>query len=95
MNSPVLQNPLTLRQTRQQKKDAAIARKLAAQEAKELKKYLEAVRKKEEGIVFRVVVDVETKLLEDGSPAHEDDLARFEPWKQKLANSGIQVKKCT
>ncbi|KAJ7216495.1 hypothetical protein GGX14DRAFT_696303 [Mycena pura] len=79
--------------TRQQKQDAVIARKLAAQEAKELKKVLEAVRKKEEGIVFRVVVDVETKLLEDGSPAHEDDLARFEPWKQKLASSGIQVKK--
>ncbi|KAJ7207131.1 hypothetical protein GGX14DRAFT_456314 [Mycena pura] len=78
---------------RQQKLDAMLARKLAAQEENELKKVLEGIQMKEEGIVFRVSVDVETKLLDDGSPAHEDDLARFEPWKQKLANFNFKVKK--
>ncbi|KAJ7207041.1 hypothetical protein GGX14DRAFT_635855, partial [Mycena pura] len=70
----------------QLKSDAALARKLAAQDEKEYKKVLERIQKKTEGIVFRVTVDVESKLLECGTPAHEDDLARFEPWKQRLAN---------
>ncbi|KAF7292775.1 PARP catalytic domain-containing protein [Mycena indigotica] len=54
---------------------------------------IKSVEKRREGIVFRISVDVETKLLEDGTPAHDDDLARFQPWKDRLAASGIKVKK--
>ena len=44
--------------------------------------------------MYRVSVNIADGTLEDGSPAHPDDLARFEPWRQKLENTGIRVKKC-
>ncbi|KAJ7057154.1 hypothetical protein C8F01DRAFT_344691 [Mycena amicta] len=77
---------------KQQQADAALARKLAAKEEKELKKIVDAVEKQTEGIVFRVTVDIATGLLEDGTPAHEDDLARFEPWKKKLEAAAGMMK---
>lgn len=34
--------------------------------------------------------------LEDGTPAHPDDLDRFEPWRKKFeeTSGGQKVKKC-
>ncbi len=55
---------------------------------------MKQVQEKPEGIVFKVVIDTETNSLEDGSPAHPDDLARFEPWKDKLKTFGVKVKRC-
>ncbi len=55
---------------------------------------MKRVQEKSEGIVFKVAIDTETSLLADGSSAHPDDLARFEPWKDKLKTFGVKVKKC-
>ncbi|KAF8885273.1 hypothetical protein CPB85DRAFT_1396815 [Mucidula mucida] len=77
----------------QQQADAALARLLAKEEEKELNKVMKQVQEKPEGIVFKVVIDTETNSLEDGSPAHPDDLARFEPWKDKLKTFGVKVKR--
>ncbi|VDC00323.1 unnamed protein product [Peniophora sp. CBMAI 1063] len=73
--------------------DEALARKLFEEEQREQERLRKAVDAKQEGIVYRVSVNVADGTLEDGSPAHPDDLARFEPWRQKLENSGIQVKR--
>ncbi|KAF9032668.1 ADP-ribosylation [Hymenopellis radicata] len=78
---------------KQQRADEALARRLAKEEEKELGKVMKQVQEKSEGIVFKVVIDTETKQLEDGSPAHPDDLARFEPWKDKLKTFGVKVKR--
>nr|GAT43302.1 predicted protein [Mycena chlorophos] len=78
---------------KQQKADEKLARKLQAQEDKQLKNLVASVEKKTEGIVFRVAVDIATGLLEDGTPAHEDDLARFEPWKKKFEAANVKIKK--
>ncbi|KAF8885277.1 hypothetical protein CPB85DRAFT_1337235 [Mucidula mucida] len=64
---------------KQQQADAALARRLAKEEEKELGKVMKRVQEKSEGIVFKVAIDTETSLLADGSSAHPDDLARFEP----------------
>ncbi|KAL1674934.1 hypothetical protein EV122DRAFT_293096 [Schizophyllum commune] len=61
--------------------DERLARKLAAQERKEYEALCKQIEKKKEGIVFRVVVNADGNLA-DGSPAHPDDLDRFEPWRQ-------------
>ncbi|KAL1698759.1 hypothetical protein EV121DRAFT_284575 [Schizophyllum commune] len=61
--------------------DERLARKLAAQERKDYEALCKQIEKKKEGIVFRVVVNADGNLA-DGSPAHPDDLARFEPWRQ-------------
>ncbi|KAL1712312.1 hypothetical protein EV715DRAFT_278064 [Schizophyllum commune] len=61
--------------------DERLARKLAAQERKEYEALRKQIEKKKEGIVFRVVVNADGNL-DDGSPAHPDDLDRFEPWRQ-------------
>ncbi|KAF9032673.1 ADP-ribosylation [Hymenopellis radicata] len=78
---------------KQQREDEALARRLAEEEEKELGKVMKQVQEKSEGIVFKVVIDTETNQLEDGSPAHPDDLARFEPWKAKLKTFGVKVKR--
>ena len=46
--------------------------------------------------MFRVAVDATTNTLEDGTPAHPDDLHRFEPWRQKFEQTaaGNKIKKC-
>lgn len=44
--------------------------------------------------MFRVVVNVADGTLADGSPAHPDDLARFEPWRAKFINTGVRIKRC-
>ncbi|KAE9398331.1 ADP-ribosylation [Gymnopus androsaceus JB14] len=62
--------------------DARFARRLQAQERKEYRELMRGLAKKKEGIVFRTVINAADGTLEDGSPAHPDDLARFEPWKQ-------------
>ncbi|KAF7329954.1 PARP catalytic domain-containing protein [Mycena kentingensis (nom. inval.)] len=79
------------RLTKQEQTDAEYAQKLADREEAELSKVLEAVNIRREGIVFRVAVDVATGLLDDGTPAHHDDIARFQPWRQLLA--GVKLKK--
>ncbi|KAI4520785.1 ADP-ribosylation [Schizophyllum commune Loenen D] len=61
--------------------DERLARKLAAEERKEYEALCKQIEKKKEGIVFRVVVNADGNLA-DGSPAHPDDLDRFEPWRQ-------------
>ena len=49
----------------------------------------------QEGIVFRVVVNADGNLA-DGSPAHPDDLDRFDPWRQLFEKgSTCKVKRCT
>ncbi|KAL1716561.1 hypothetical protein EV715DRAFT_275002 [Schizophyllum commune] len=73
--------------------DERLARKLAAQERKEYEALCKQVKKKKEGIVFRVVVNADGNL-EDGSPAHPDDLDRFEPWRQLFEKgSNCKVKR--
>lgn len=44
--------------------------------------------------MFRVVVNVADGTLADGSPAHPDDLARFEPWRAKFINTNVRIKRC-
>ncbi|KAF7291492.1 PARP catalytic domain-containing protein [Mycena kentingensis (nom. inval.)] len=78
---------------KQQRSDEALARKLAAQEERELQKVLSSIEKKTEGIVFRVVVDIDSGRLEDGTPAHSDDLERFRSWQEKFKGVGMKVKK--
>ncbi|KAE9407487.1 ADP-ribosylation, partial [Gymnopus androsaceus JB14] len=46
----------------------------------------------QEGIVFRTVINVADGTLEDGSPAHPDDLERFEPWKNLFESTSIGQK---
>ena len=41
-----------------------------------------------------MVVNVKDSTLEDGSPAHPDDLERFGPWKTLCEQSGLKVAKC-
>jgi len=41
-----------------------------------------------------VAVNVSDGTLEDGSPAHPDDFARFQPWRVKFEEAHIQVKRC-
>ncbi|KAI5894927.1 ADP-ribosylation [Schizophyllum commune H4-8] len=73
--------------------DERLARKLAAQERKEYEALCKQVEKKKEGIVFRVVVNADGNL-DDGSPAHPDDLDRFEPWRQLFEKgSNCKVKR--
>ncbi|KAF7329935.1 PARP catalytic domain-containing protein [Mycena kentingensis (nom. inval.)] len=85
--------PLKRKKKRGPTSDEELARQLAAEEEQQFQVLAKAVEARREGIVFRLSVDVETKLLDDGTPAHEDDLARFEPWRAILANSGVKVKK--
>ncbi|KZV73984.1 ADP-ribosylation [Peniophora sp. CONT] len=73
--------------------DEALARRLYEQEQREQERLMKAIDSKQEGIVYRVSVNIADGTLEDGSPANPDDLARFEPWRQKLENSGIRVKR--
>lgn len=52
----------------------------------------------QEGIVFRTVINAADGTLEDGSSAHPDDLARFEPWKQLFQITelgGYKLKRCS
>lgn len=77
---------------RQLREDERLARKLAAQDRKEYAKMLKEVEKKKEGIVFRVAINADGSL-EDGSPAHPDDLRRFEPWRELFERSGYKVKR--
>ncbi|KAJ3733217.1 hypothetical protein DFJ43DRAFT_1069926 [Lentinula guzmanii] len=75
------------------KSDERLARKLQAQDQKEYQKLIKGITTKKEGIVFRTVINADG-TLEDGSPAHPDDLARFEPWKKLFeTTSGTQVKR--
>ncbi|KAF5357739.1 hypothetical protein D9757_011954 [Collybiopsis confluens] len=46
----------------------------------------------QEGIVFRTVINVADETLEDGSPAHPDDLERFEPWKKLFETTSLGKK---
>ncbi|KAJ3784464.1 ADP-ribosylation [Lentinula aff. detonsa] len=75
------------------KSDERLARKLQAQDQKEYQKLIKGITTKKEGIVFRTAINADG-TLEDGSPAHPDDLARFEPWKKLFeTTSGTQVKR--
>ncbi|KAI0043689.1 hypothetical protein FA95DRAFT_1574951 [Auriscalpium vulgare] len=73
--------------------DERLARSLTEQEDAQFQTVVNAVEAKEDGIVFKVVVDAATNTLDDGCPAHPDDLARFEPWKALFERSGLKVKK--
>ncbi|KAG6919348.1 hypothetical protein DXG01_006895 [Tephrocybe rancida] len=73
--------------------DEELARKLAQQEEKNFNALLKTIDSKEDGIVFSVVVNAADDTLEDGSPAHPDDLERFRPWKQLFEKSGYEVKR--
>ncbi|KAK7464893.1 hypothetical protein VKT23_006102 [Stygiomarasmius scandens] len=67
--------------------DAELAKRLAEEERKEYRELIKNIEGREEGIVFRVVVNADG-TLEDGSPAHPDDIARFEPWRQNFEALG-------
>ncbi|KAI0063316.1 hypothetical protein BV25DRAFT_1915237 [Artomyces pyxidatus] len=75
------------------KEDEELARLLAEQEEAQFSDLVKTVEQQEDGIVFSVVVDATTNTLEDGSPAHPDDLARFEPWRTRFEKCGHKVKK--
>jgi hypothetical protein len=51
----------------------------------------------QDGIVFTVAINAETQLMDDGSPAHPDDLERFAPWRAMFEKTaqGYKIKKCT
>ncbi|KAG5639046.1 hypothetical protein H0H81_007660 [Sphagnurus paluster] len=61
--------------------DERLARQLAEEEEQSYRQLVSTIENKEEGIVFSVAVNVADNTLDDGSPAHPDDLERFEPWK--------------
>ncbi|KAF9073955.1 hypothetical protein BDP27DRAFT_1416651 [Rhodocollybia butyracea] len=71
-------------------RDERIARQVQAREEKEYQKMLNAklkeVTNKKEGIVFRMVINADG-TLEDGSPAQQDDLNRFQPWRDRIEKS--------
>ncbi|KAJ7576712.1 hypothetical protein C8J56DRAFT_799871 [Mycena floridula] len=73
--------------------DERLARRLAQEEEESFQALMDNIDSKEDGIVFSVVVNVENNTLEDGSPAHPDDLDRFAPWKALCEKSGQKVKK--
>ncbi|KAG6847340.1 hypothetical protein H0H93_008748, partial [Arthromyces matolae] len=73
--------------------DERLARSLAKQEEERFDQLIKSIEAKKEGIVFSVAVDAVSETLEDGSPAHPDDLERFRPWKQLFERSGMKVKK--
>ncbi|KAF5353805.1 hypothetical protein D9758_010587 [Tetrapyrgos nigripes] len=60
--------------------DAELARRLAEDERKEYRELIQRIEGQKEGIVFKLVINADG-TLEDGSPAHPDDLQRFEPWR--------------
>ncbi|THU75973.1 hypothetical protein K435DRAFT_974630, partial [Dendrothele bispora CBS 962.96] len=72
--------------------DAELAKRLAEEERKDYRELIEKIEGREEGIVFRVVVNADG-TLEDGTPAHPDDIARFEPWRQNFEAGGQKVKR--
>ncbi|KAG5643393.1 hypothetical protein DXG03_001008 [Asterophora parasitica] len=74
--------------------DEELARRLAKEEERSLRQLMSKIEKKKEGIVFSVVVNAADNTLHDGSPAHPDDLERFEPWKKLCEGNGLKVKKC-
>ncbi|KAJ7598679.1 hypothetical protein C8J56DRAFT_171385 [Mycena floridula] len=73
--------------------DERLAQILAQEEERQYQKLLKDVEDKQEGIVFSVAVNAADDTLDDGSPAHPDDLERFRPWKQLFEASGVKVKK--
>ncbi|EJD46214.1 ADP-ribosylation [Auricularia subglabra TFB-10046 SS5] len=79
----------------QERADAALAQRLAEEEEVAFSKLVKTIGQRKEGIVFRVVVDVRTGTLEDGTPAHPDDLQRFEPWSEHFRRTNLRVKKFT
>ncbi|KAE9397513.1 hypothetical protein BT96DRAFT_1020773 [Gymnopus androsaceus JB14] len=76
--------------------DERLARELQEKERKEYRDLIEGVVNRKEGIVFRTIVNADG-TLEDGSPAHPDDLERFEPWKKlfESTSGGAKVKRYT
>ncbi|KAE9397523.1 hypothetical protein BT96DRAFT_921484 [Gymnopus androsaceus JB14] len=74
--------------------DERLARELQEKERKEYRDLIEGVVNRKEGIVFRTIVNADG-TLEDGSPAHPDDLERFEPWKKlfESTSGGAKVKR--
>ncbi|KAF9064949.1 hypothetical protein BDP27DRAFT_1425240 [Rhodocollybia butyracea] len=75
--------------------DERLARKLQTEEREGHRKMIAGVVERKEGIVFRNVINADG-TLEDGSPAHPDDLARFEPWKKlfESTSGGNKIKRC-
>ncbi|KDR78746.1 hypothetical protein GALMADRAFT_244289 [Galerina marginata CBS 339.88] len=73
--------------------DERLARQLAQEEEESYRQLVETVENNKDGIVFSVVINAADNTLEDGSPAHADDLERFQPWKNLCEQSGLKVAK--
>ncbi|KAK7464892.1 hypothetical protein VKT23_006101 [Stygiomarasmius scandens] len=72
--------------------DIELAKRLAEEERQEYRELMQRIEGRKEGIVFRVVVNADG-TLEDGTPAHSDDIARFQPWRQNFEAGGQRVKR--
>ncbi|KAH8833020.1 hypothetical protein DL96DRAFT_1584341 [Flagelloscypha sp. PMI_526] len=77
----------------QSREDAELARKLAEEEQAGYQQLLKSVKSKEEGIIFRLAINTANNTLEDGTPAHRDDIERFRPWKEICDKAGIRLKR--
>ncbi|KAH8824280.1 hypothetical protein DL96DRAFT_1613584 [Flagelloscypha sp. PMI_526] len=73
--------------------DERLAKKLAAEEEQQYQQLLKEVKSREEGIVFRLSINAEDNTLDDGSPAHIDDIERFQPWKEICDRFSFKIKR--